>query len=366
MDIFTIVYIIGLIIAMISVVGLRKKTHTIYNILAIFLLIFMFVTGAMRSVEIGYDNIGHIAIFEAVNFGGISALDFGDIGFSFLSLIVGLIGGYEFFLVVVTIIMLSILLFVTSKFSNNWYMTMYFYYSIYFFGYNMSKLRMGLAILIGTLALYQLFKKNNMRFVIMAFTASLFHFSALILYVVYLFRNLRLTRLRMWIIFLVTLLIGVSQIIPMIISQVFELPFWNYIEAFGIQRVYTYLDREDFIDTSGYLGLILNIFNFLVLILTHKIVNFTKIREINYLYKFYFFGLISSVLLYSVPLGNQRFSGYLLVLQIFLYPHLYKLYSNRNYRILFVFVHIFSIMLLGYVFYLRNIDDFAPFKFFWE
>lgn len=361
MNIYIFIFIVGYLL---SIISITKNVDSIIKISVYFFVMIMFILSGLRSINIGYDNIGHELIFNNVSNGIVSFFSFKDSGYALLNLIVSFIGGYKLFIIVVSLVMMYFLMNTIKIFSINPIISIYMYYSLYFLGNNMAKIRQGLAVLIAINSLKYLYNNRNIKFIIGVLVATTFHASSIIFITLIFFTKLNLSKIKMSVMLLMALIIGISGLTESIFIKFIE--FGYGLNIFGFSRIYSYVNTSYLLRDGGYLGLTYILINGIIIIIFYDKLKEFKTNKPLILAKTTFLGTIMSVILFNLPLLNQRISMFFLIAQIFLIPYIIYSIKNKYYRLIFITIYLLAVFAMGYNQLIVNYNNYIPFEFFWQ
>lgn len=365
MNIFNLIYLFGFLLAILSLINYNNKNFKSFlKFISLLTLLTLFILSGFRSINIGYDNIGHYQIFYEVSTGSSYFFEFNDIGYSLLGYLASFVFGYNGFIIVYSLILLIIFVYTAKTLSKNTFITLYSYYSIYFLVNNMARIRTAMAVLIGVLAIISLIRNKKITFFLLSLTAISFHFSAIILLPFYFLRNYELNNKRLIIISTLAIFIGFSNFLPSLVRITLSNNVLSNIDIFGIERIYNYTNSQQLVREGGYFGFAFNLLALFYILYFYNRYSLIMENQTKILMKAYYFGLIISFLFLNIPIVNNRLSMFFLVIQVYLFTHFYGLINNSINRFTFGFIHVLSVFLLGYLNFLRIIDNFVPYEFF--
>lgn len=363
LEIYSIIFVVGYFISIFLMIKNTRKIGILFVIVTIALL---FILSGLRSMNVGYDNLGHLSVFENIANGQMSFKDFKEPGYGLLSLIISFFGEYDLFIIIYSLLLLILLLVSTKYFSINPFITIYIYYALYFLGNNMAKLRQGIAVLILLIGLQFLNKGNKKGFVILVIIASTFHASSLFFILLLMLYKINLSKKTMFSLLILSVLIGQLGIVDYFYNVIVNSQFLASIDLLGLNRVLYYTDTLYNIRTEGgYLGYLYNIISAVIIVWFYDKLTILGSKA-AILAKTYYWGVIISILLFNLPLLNQRIAMPFLLTQIFLLPFLFKCIENKYLRFLFSSFYLLVILIKGYISFHSNYTYFVPFEFFWE
>ena len=276
-----------------------------------FFFVFLFLFAGLRGEGIGFDYDNYVD-----NIYKTDDLQFMEPGVLVLSNILRPINSVTLFFLTYAILAVSIKTFVIRQYANYPMLALLMYFSIYFLVQEMGQIRYGLSVAICSFALVFLANGEKTKFWILVFTASLFHFSALIVPPVYLIRKLRVNALVL-ILFLLLGSIFIVYDFSDIMYQLFEL---MPIEGVSYRAAYYMVTEEE----NGAFGFNMSLFlRIIELVLFYLYLrNNTTDEYFNALFNFFLYGVV----LYYVLNFNQEFasrgSGYFKFLEIIMVPYI--------------------------------------------
>lgn len=365
MNIYTIIFIGGYLLSLISIFKNTKKILLPFLGFTIFTL---FMISGFRSMNVGYDNVGHQDFFNNIANGNMAIGDFKEPGYTLLSWLVSHVGGFNLFLVIYAVISILILVISIKYFSINPYISIYIYYTSYFLGNNMAKLRQSMSVLILLLALIYLNKDDRKSFFLIVLIAAIFHASALFFLIILFLNKIDLSKKKMYLFIVLSVLIGQSGIVEFIYYDwIGNSQFIQSLNFLGLSRLANYANLSYTVrESGGYLGYLYTLVNSILVVLLYD-----KLKNINnnkglIIAKTFYWGCILFFLLFNLSLINERLTMPFLLTQIFLIPYFLKVIENKYLRILFVGIYLLVLLIRGYMNFLGHYDNFVPFEFFWE
>lgn len=178
-----------------------KSKNKIYIIMAggsLFLLM------SLRHISVGTDLISYYS--EYLNSELYLTLRPSELGYSYFNYFFSNIGmNFQLYLSVIALITVGSISKLYLKFSQNIMLSYYLFVTLGLFGMTLTGLRQSLAIIITIFAFISLMENKKLLFFILVFVASLFHNSAISFLIVYLLKNIKLTRKKGFIIYFITL-----------------------------------------------------------------------------------------------------------------------------------------------------------------
>ena len=349
-----------------SFISLFRETKNLTKLLFCLFLVSMFVLSGFRSLNVGYDNIGHFNYFSWIADGRLLFFEFKEPGFGFFSLIMSLIGGYNLFLVAYSFVLLMLLVVVIRYFSINPLFSLYIYLSMYFLGNNMGKIRQAMAVLFVLIALIFLFKRENKLFLLFVFIGASFQATVLFSLLLLPLSYVKLTKNRMVVIALIAILIGLVDAPRYVLDAVLDSGWIERFSFLGISRITFYAETDAFVRSSGgYLG-----FSYKSFLLLLTVFFYNKIARIDsegkalFLFGVQFWGLVFFFMMCNLSLLNSRATMAFLMVEMLVVPYIVKAISSKSIRLAFVTLYLLAVFLIGYTNFIEIADYFVPFEFF--
>lgn len=206
------------------------------------------------------------------------------------------------------------------------YMMIAIYVANFYILHELTQIRVGVASAFLLLAIKPIYDKKLWLFVILVFFAVFFHYSAMIIVVLYLLKGDTISKYK-WL-----LLIPLAYILYFLklnISQIIQ-----YIPVDSIQVLYeTYVDSLDFWDYDK-----VNVFNMLILLRCVIAILFLYFVDILSQYnkyfilllKIYVIGIFSFISLTEIPVLSFRISELFFIVEIPLIPMFIYLFKERR------------------------------------
>lgn len=364
MDLIFLLYVSLLLIALFSVFKFNKKIERL--LLFLFMTVLVFLSG-FRSQTIGYDTVGHLNYFISSSISIQAAFDFKEPGYGLLSLIVSNFGGFQLFLVIISILSITLLYKSTSYFALYPLISLYVFVMSYFTENNLAKIRQSTAVLILLFSLKYLYKKRLIPFIIIVILGASFHTSALVFLVVPFLLKIQLNQKRTIIIFLIALLLYFSRVpiifyrewIPMIFANI-NLDFLN------ISSFVNYADRDSTLrEAGGFIGYLYHVGLIIPVVLFYnKIKSFVN-EKTMFLINIYFWGSIVFMVLFDLSLINSRFSMFFLMAGIFALPNLIMSIKKPYDKLILIIFFIIVVFVRSILNYINLRELYYPFEFFW-
>lgn len=292
--------LLGIILLVLS---LRKKTN---KILLFLIFSVLFVLSAFRDFSIGTDTEGYLMLFERLKYG----IDIRQEPLWQLlnKLIIYMGGDFEALLMASAFLILFPIFYVSKKYSVNPILSIFFYYTLYFYFASMNITRQTVAVSFVLLAMMFLYEKKKKWFFIFVFIAAGFHTSAIAAIILYFHNRLPKKKEGFYLV-----IAGVTIFIGIFVS---DFIFGLAGRLFGYERYVENYELGTFTGNFFYL-LILNVFLYFIM----------KINDNRgYLFKMFFIFIILTNLTIRIPFGD-RFILYFAIIQIIYLPYL--MYNNK-------------------------------------
>lgn len=306
-----ILYLVSLIIAILFA-GLRYKTGTDYNTYEIYF---------SNSLKYGFDM-------------------YYEPGFIFLVQLFSLLSdNYQFFMFMFTLLSLSLLAYILHKLTPYWLISFIIYAISLLPNNQMGSIRFGFATIITLFSIKYIIDKKFINFFLIIFLASLFHRSAIVFVLVYFIANINLKAWQYIIIFLLSIIIGYSNVIGQFMLFILDFsrssfPFLSIINS----KLNNYL-TVNLEGTITLASLIKKSLLFIILMYFK-----TKVEKHYSWYNQYFNILLFGYILYfifvhSFPTFAIRLASLFSIYEILLLPLIFmyiKSYTNKI--LLFIFI----------------------------
>ncbi|ALV21538.1 EpsG family protein [Carnobacterium antarcticum] len=334
---YYLIYLYGLLGSLKS-----KKNKFFFITFLLILIILSFV-----RYGIGPDYFSYNFLYERLSISPIQEFKYGidnqEILFRVLGSTLKNIGlSYQQYLGTLAIISLYFITKTCWKFSHKPYMSLFLYYSFFYFVWTFSGLRQGLTISIGMYYFLKFKSENkNIKFFIMIIILSQIHYSIIVLIPLYYLSNINwskkgLTNLSAVSIFISLLPIG--KVIPLISG----IPVINRIVPY-VNVNYSILNVFDFQSFARIFFLIMGIWYY------------DQFTKINYKSKIIMNTYILSIDIYFILKFSEttasRLSIYGFYLLILILPNIYSLYNKKKNKIIFQLL----IILLTSTYFLKEI-----------
>lgn len=232
----------------------------------------------------------------------------------------------------------------------------------------MGKIRQSMAVLILMVAVKYLHKKNLKLFVASVLIAVSFQASALFFLVFLFFQRLNLSQRKMYIIIVISVIIGQSGIPEFIYYDLIgNNSFLGSIDFLGLKRLVNYADLHYTVrEGRGYFGFIYMLINVIMIVYFYNHEKITSNSKATILFKTNYWGSIFFNLLFNLALLNSRLTMGFMMVRMFVVPYIFKCIKNRYLRLIFLSIYMLVVLARGYINFLEYYDQFVPFEFFWS
>ena len=209
-----------------------------------------------------------------------------------------------------------------KKISKFEIITLLLYVSYYFSLQELTQIRVGAACTFFLLSIPALYKRNGIKFFILISIATLFHFSAIILYPLWFLNSDKIIK-KKWVIFLV-----VSILSGIILKGVFVNIFNNYSLGFFEQKILSYNNDNNAVFNVFNVWIFLRIL--FILIILYKIENIYRFNPYIYiLVKIYFLSIYLYYFLAFNPTFSSRITDILAITEILIFPTLIYIFNPK-------------------------------------
>ncbi len=217
MNTYLLIFLILLFFAFLEISNIPARIlRVLYGISA---LLFIFVAGL--RYETGVDWLAYESYFydiaplnEAFNFNSFGSIFLTlDVGYSLLNSIVKMFGGnVQIVFLIISVISIFLLIKNLKYYSNHVLTGLLIYYPFFFFTFDMSGLRQGLAIQIVLFSIKYISDRNFNKFLFYIILATSIHWTAIILLPLYFFANKKISLGYTVFIFLISIVIFTFKI----------------------------------------------------------------------------------------------------------------------------------------------------------
>lgn len=294
------IYIILFIFLFLGVFIAPKKQELYYWIS----FVFMFILSAFRDVSVGTDTIAYEMLFRRVEDGGlIGRLERG--WYYMNKWIVDFGGGFEWVLIISTILILIPLFWVIKKHSLNPMLSVFLFLAFYIYLQSFNISRQVVSVSIVFASFHFLIKEKYKYYIMGVFLASLFHTTAMVCIPLIFANRIRYNKI-WW-----SILIILSLIFGFLLSSI-GLPVVAKILGYS-----HYLIPGDDDMGAGIFSILTNVFALFVI--------FTSVRNNIYIQLFFIY-IVFSNLITGVPYA-YRLVFFLSITQLLFLP--YYIYNNK-------------------------------------
>lgn len=331
--------LIFFLFSMFSLLELNVESRTLkVNLAAMLSLttLLLIIMAGTRTIGFDYDNYAYL--YDVVNVSNFLANTV-EFGYALVTDVCKHLGlPFHGFLLMIAFFAVGLKIAFYYKWSENWFLSLTYYFAIGFTINEMGQIRQGLALAIVLWAFSDLFQSKDRGFFIKTFIAFLFHASALIVFPVYLLVKKKMSPV--WLILavfplLLFVFIDLKSLIGLIIDY---LPLTQVQAKLGF-----YILSEEYGQRLGLnLSLVLRIL-FLFLLYRYHEVGRQRYAYYDVLYKLYFFGLMLYMVFNSIADLAIRSSLYFKFLECLILPILVNLGRGRAERnVLLVIMILYS------------------------
>lgn len=289
--------------------------HTKLNLAALysFLTIFLIVMAGTRTI--GFDYSNYLYLYDVITLDNYLENTV-EIGYAFLTQISRNLNlSFHTFLLFIALLGVGWKMHFIFKWSQNWFLSLTYYFAIGFTINEMGQIRHGLAIAIILLAFSDLFDKNYKKFFFKTFFAFLIHASALIVFPVYFLLKAEISPKKLLaatLPFFIFVFVDLKAFIEILIEF---LPI-THVQA----KLSYYILSEEYGNRLGFnISLILRLI-FLLVLYVYYDTGKKKFYYYDSLYKLYWFGVILYMLFNSIGDLAIRSSLYFKTIECLILP----------------------------------------------
>lgn len=353
------VYYFFLIFFCCIILFIRKAINNKYTDKMFFLILLLVISlfSGLRDASVGTDSKTYSEIF----YYGVNGIVGGfEPGFNILIIFISFfeIKNYSFYFLLISLIINYIYLYSIDSLAKYKSLSIILFLTVsllYFFEFNV--IRQSIAISIFLFSVVYFIKNKYKISFFLIFLATMFHYSAIFLYIVY-------------VVYLLTKENKILLILsPFIVVFIINLLFGSILDMASIilNRGNVYSDYGDFSENSGF-GFIflfnLTIYLFLIFFSFHS--NYLKSN------KFYIFNVVlfSYLLAFNICIsflgmryeGLGRLMNYFFISYIFSIPYLIDVFKQKYKAFIIVLFYLVSILYAFILLYLTNINQLFPYK----
>lgn len=361
MNIYFLIFIVLLLFAFLEISNVSTKYLKLLHGVAIFI----FVSVAGLKYETGVDWLAYQNYFDEVTplDQAISSNSFEsvflsmDIGYSLLNSIVKMFGGnIQVVFIIISIISTILLIKNLKYYSNHVLMGLLIYYPFFFFIFDMSGIRQGLAIQIVLFSVRYISQKEFNKFIFCIIIATTIHWTAILLLPLYFFANKKISTGYTIFFFLMSFVIFTFKIkwIGVLLGG-----FVDQINSFTMlsDKVAVYTTNEIFSQQRGWdLYSFYNFVRISIIILVMHFYNnhFTKsILNFNIFYNFIIFELVCIFCLFEFFEISERLRFYFTIAEVIVLSCSLFVFKNHIVRIFLLLILALGVFLNAYPFLLN-------------
>lgn len=304
---YVILFLVSMLLAFLRKLNQKK---------VLFIMILILVIFAIFRYGVGADYFAYKYLFSRYQASPflelMSGVDEKELLFRLFGSVFRMFGvGYEVFVSVISVICLGFMYLVCKKYSKRPVLSLFLYYSIFYFTWVFSAYRQGLVLAIGTYILLRFQdKEDTWKFLLVTLFLSYIHISALALVVYYFIVRLKWSRRSLTIMLLVSIVIAIMPL-DRIVASLSYLPLFD--------RVNYYVGIKNY-DLSYAIKTIPRIIMALVAIYYYPyILKLTKNKNVPILF---IFGMCLYLAFSSVEMLASRVSIYGFIFIILLIPEI--------------------------------------------
>lgn len=361
MNIYFVIYLILLLFSFLEISNISKKYLKIFQGIVVF--IFIFIAGLRYETGVdwlGYENYFDeiIPLHEAIISNSILSVFVSlDLGYSLLNSVIKMFGGDIQVVFIIVSILSTILLVKNLKYySNNVLTSLMIYYPLFFFIFDMSGIRQGLAIQIVLFSLKYIPEKKFNHFLFFIILATSIHWTAILLLPLYLFANKRISKIYT-ILFLIISVIIFTFKIKWLHALMGGLV--NQINSFTMlsDKVQTYTTDEVFSQQRGWD--LFSFYNFVRITIIIIIMNIYKknfinsVSNFNIFYNLIIIELICIFCLFEFYEISERLRFYFTIAEVVILSSFIFFFKNHIVRIFILMIIGFGIFLNAYPYILQ-------------
>ena len=285
---------------------------------------------AYRDTSVGTDTVNYETIFLYLQLGSDWLRGSVEPSFVILNDLVSSLGGdFIAFLITSSLLILILIFYAARRYSYNPMLTIFLYYSLYFYFYAFNILRQSIAVAISLIAINYLIKQKHILYCLLILLAASFHYSALVMLPLLLVSRLPINKALMIALVFFAMALGLFGT-PIFLKTISLIGYGSYVNEYEIGSFF-----------GNFLNLILfNLFfTYIVLTINHK----------NIYLQLFFLFIVLFNLTARIPFGN-RLLLYLSIYQILFIPYyLGHIRDPKKYKI----ISIIFIVILSYFTFFR-------------
>ncbi|MBE0492613.1 MAG: EpsG family protein [Sulfurospirillum sp.] len=322
------------------------------NSLFIFTFVVVYFAMLLPSLrlDVGHDYYGYYDIFNSVKpllsysnfddmffyFSGIH----GENGFLLIISIFKKLGlSFEFFIFFNACLNLAILTFVLIKFQKefniNIFLSLFLYFSLFYFVSHFSQIRLGLVIVIFLLSIYFMIQKKMISYLLSILFGALFHKIILFALPLYFIRNLNIhTYFKSTVILMLGAILYKINILELLLSYISGYDAWIVTQLFHYSTMEKYLDNSLPLLSIIYFCVIY----FVSLFFHKKYVSSDSRNEqsVSLLLLLFLLSIFINIAFWNIGIIGGRISTILFISVILLVPMIYKKIKSNNNKIIYL------------------------------
>lgn len=361
MNTYLFIFLLLLFFAFLEISNISVRKLKILRIVIAF--VFVFVAGL--RYETGVDWLAYQSYFdeiipldEAFNFNSFGNIFLTlDVGYSLLNSIIKMFGGnIQIVFFIVSLISTLLLIKNLKYYSNHVLTSLLIYYPFFFFVFDMSGLRQGLAIQIVLFSIKYITERKFYKFLFYILLATSIHWTAIILLPLYIFANKRISLRYTIFILLVSVVVFTFKIKWMgaILGDLV-----GQLNAFTMlsDKVTAYTTNEVFSQERGWD--MFSVYNFVRITLILFILHIFKdkisdsIPSFTIFYNFILFELICMFCLFEFFEISERLRFYFTIAEVILLSNIIFVFRNHIIRIFTLLLLASGVFLNAYPFILQ-------------
>lgn len=302
---------------------------------------------SLRNISVGIDTIGYYNSFNNIKLVSLSqALDVEiEHGYILIQYLIGRVfGEFQFLLVTVALLFITVVSYLVYKHSNN-PMLSYTFFIIYgFYTFAMSGTRQTMAIALIMIAFHFVINKNLIKFLFFLLLATTFHITAIIFLPAYWFSKFKFNKktILTFILLAVIIILQKNIIIDFLVSNA---RIEYTLQETGGEKLYFFI-----------------VFTVLLGIVYRK-----KLEEKSKNNKYFFYMMMASMLILPITQFHPvlfRLLNYYFIFMIIYIPNLLYAIDNKVLRV----TGIFGYVITGFIFFRQTItvSRLEDYLFFWQ
>ncbi|WP_455816281.1 EpsG family protein [Pseudomonas cerasi] len=277
--------------------------------------------------------------------------------FSYLSL--WLVGGPQLIFIIYALAGLTLKAYSINKHSICPLISLLVYFSNYYFLHEMTQIRVGVSVALALLGITNWLAGNKKIFFIIISLSLLFHYSALIFFIIPLVSKRRVHKNEMLIYTLIIVFLYFLYIVNFGFARIFSYIPISYVqEKFSIYYEKTRMGEVDAVNAFSVMQLIRLTVIYLVYAFRPKECDEDKF--FNIMLRLYIYSAICWVMFFDIPVFAVRLSEILGIAEIFIIP--YIVYVSRNKCIGLIMISLITAMLFFVnIYYSKLLLPYVPF-----